>query len=163
MEAQGAGLQVVSGASGSVLAVVPGVHSQPARCISLHCLLAFPLACACTLVLAPPVCVLPGRCRHVTPGHQARSPCCARTRRLCPSALAGFPLHEAPQDVLGFVEVQGQGIIGADFPCPMSVLPGKCAYEKLLDAATMCVDALQCTAVVWFFNGERGPTAGGSP
>ncbi len=99
----------------------------------------------------------------VSPPAPGPQPLLRSTGCVCPSALAGFPLHEAPQDVLGFVEVQGQGIIGADFPCPMSVLPGKCAYEKLLDAATMCVDALQCTAVVWFFNGERGPTAGGSP
>lgn len=76
-----------------------------------------------------------------------------------PPALprTGFPLREAPQAVLGFTEVQGQAIAGADFPCPMSVLPDKCAYRKLLDAATMCVDALQCTAVVWFFNGEADP------
>lgn len=70
--------------------------------------------------------------------------------------VSGFPLREAPQAVLGFTEVQGQAIAGADFPCPMSVLPDKCAYRKLLDAATMCVDALQCTAVVWFFNGTDG-------
>ncbi|KAL4431038.1 hypothetical protein ABPG75_006294 [Micractinium tetrahymenae] len=70
--------------------------------------------------------------------------------------VSGFPLREAPQAVLGFTEVPGQGIAGADFSCPMSVLPGKCAYKKLLDAATMCVDALQCTAVVWFFNGTDG-------
>ncbi|PSC73546.1 Serine threonine-kinase CTR1 [Micractinium conductrix] len=69
----------------------------------------------------------------------------------------GFPARQAPQAVSGFTEEPGHGIIGADFSCPLSVLPGKCAYRRLLDAATMCVDAVnECRAVVWYFNGTDG-------
>lgn len=67
---------------------------------------------------------------------------------------AGFPVRPAPVAVSGFTEVPGNGILGADFSCPMSVLPGQCAYSKLLDGATMCVDATDCVAVVWYFNGK---------
>ena len=74
---------------------------------------------------------------------------------------AGFPATRLPLTVYGFTEVDGQGILGADFPCSASVLPGACAYANPVDAVSACVSLPTCRAVVVYRRGAapRWPPA----
>ena len=76
-----------------------------------------------------------------------------------PSVAAGFPVR-APRDVdvPGFTTVLGRGILsgalGADFECEGSLLPGKCALARPIDAARLCAGLPDCLSVVVCLNGR---------
>jgi len=55
--------------------------------------------------------------------------------------------------ITGFAEAPGQGINGADFECPHTLVPGACAFNSTLDAASLCIDFPRCRALVYLANG----------
>ncbi|KAL4855424.1 Mitogen-activated protein kinase kinase kinase 9 [Chlorella vulgaris] len=72
------------------------------------------------------------------------------------SLTAGFPVRAPQLDLPGFTSNVGQGLQGADFGCPASILPGQCAFASPLDAATVCAYMPACRSVVVYANGTDG-------
>lgn len=83
---------------------------------------------------------------------------------------AGFPIHHRPGAFLEAFPVElGQGVIGADFPCASSEVPGMCAFEDTTAAGARCMQLPdKCNAITVFAHGEpparamgeqRGPDA----
>jgi hypothetical protein len=66
---------------------------------------------------------------------------------------SGFPIRALPLDVPGYAPQSGVGIQGEDFECSISIEPGVCALNSVLDAALMCAVLADCHAVAVFNNG----------
>lgn len=71
---------------------------------------------------------------------------------------AGVPLrHELP-DLDIFAAEDGRAVLGADLPeCPGSALPGRCAFEVLVDATSACVHMEECESITMYWKGEPSP------
>jgi hypothetical protein len=81
-------------------------------------------------------------------------PCPALDWEACPLCpAAGFPVTPLNFTLYGFSEVDGQGILGADFSCDGSVVPGACAFNSLVQALRECVSVVNCRSVVVYQNG----------
>ena len=81
---------------------------------------------------------------------------------LLPLPRAGFPARRVPQLISGFTESPGQGILGADLECPHTEIAGACAVNSSLDAASLCIEFLNCRAITVLLNGGWvGGCAGG--
>lgn len=61
----------------------------------------------------------------------------------------------------GTVLKEAQGLVGGDFECATSILPGVCAYRDAGMAAAACANSLaaNCTALVVFARGLDGCSA----
>jgi hypothetical protein len=77
------------------------------------------------------------------------------------AAPAGFPLR-LPEDldVPGFTTEPGRGIVagglGGDLTCDASLIPGRCALARSIDAARLCTSKPDCLSVVIYENGTDG-------
>lgn len=56
----------------------------------------------------------------------------------------------------GFTPLAAQGILGGDYECPESLLPGACAIRGTLTAASTCIRSPECRAVTVYQNGTDG-------
>ncbi|KAL4421641.1 hypothetical protein ABPG75_010932 [Micractinium tetrahymenae] len=72
--------------------------------------------------------------------------------------LVGFPLRQEAPDVPGFSTAGAQGMHGGELPeCPGTVLPGKCAFAEMADAAFVCIFMQpKCSAIVVYQQGMDG-------
>lgn len=55
-----------------------------------------------------------------------------------PSSSAGLPLRLSPRNFPGFETAPALGLLGSDYPCPGSVLPGSCAFRFVLGCRFGC-------------------------
>lgn len=46
-----------------------------------------------------------------------------------------------------------QALEGGEFACPGSVLPGRCAFDSVVSAASACSSMAACRSVVYYHNG----------
>lgn len=79
--------------------------------------------------------------------------------QLPPGNAAGFPFRfSAPSPIPGTVLKEAQGLVGGDFECATSVVPGVCAYRSMGPAAAACTNSLaaNCTSMVVFTRGLDG-------
>jgi hypothetical protein len=49
-----------------------------------------------------------------------------------------------------------QVLDGGDFDCPGSVLPGRCAFDSVLSAVSICSGMARCRSVLHYHNGTDG-------
>lgn len=90
------------------------------------------------------------------PGTENRSPRPPCRLLIMPAARpAGFPVTMPAFRPPGYVARPGQEIVGFDFACAGSVLPGACALPSGLGAILVCSREPQCQAVVVYSQGER--------
>ena len=89
-------------------------------------------------------------------GHRMGRQPSIRPLESCPSCClyAGFPVRLLPYTLAGFDEAGGQGISGGDFDCPMSLLPGQCAFNSTFDAAVVCDGLPNCRSLMILHNGK---------
>ena len=73
------------------------------------------------------------------------------------AVTSGFRVPELLPDLPDFSIAEAQGIVGGELPeCPGTVLPGKCAFARVLDALVACAGTDACRAIVHYFNGGWG-------
>ena len=77
----------------------------------------------------------------------------------CTWRPAGFPIRTRVLPALpGYVVRQAQGVVGGDFPCNQSIVPGICAFSAAINAGAACSNSLadQCNSVMVYENGTDG-------
>lgn len=83
----------------------------------------------------------------------------ATASRLLPSPPSGFPLLflDTPDPAVA-IKYEAQGMVGGDFECSGTLIPGMCAISSLVVALPTCINSFAgtCTAVVVYTRGMDG-------